>query len=72
MLRGSLGFDFTGQLVDTVGMSTVHNNYVIPEGTADGVQYFMNVEISPETLANGQLVYRLDPKLYPQWGVDLD
>jgi hypothetical protein len=55
-------------------------NYTIPQGSSastgagdkGGHQFFQNVEISPATLKDGSLVYRLNPKLYPQLGIDND
>jgi hypothetical protein len=42
--------------------------YVQPDGTEDAT-YFMDVEISPATLADGSLFARLNPDVYPQVGV---
>ncbi len=46
-------------------------SYVQPDGTEDAT-YFMDVEISPATLASGELFERLDTKRYPQVGVIAD
>lgn len=43
--------------------------YTQTEGTPDGRQWFMDVEISPATLAAGTLATRLDPHRYPELGI---
>lgn len=42
--------------------------YTQTEGTADDT-YFHDVKINPETVADGSLVRRFDPKRYPKVGV---
>jgi hypothetical protein len=46
------------------------STYTQTDGAADGTQYFQNVEISPDTLADGSLLTRLDQARYPQLGDD--
>jgi hypothetical protein len=43
--------------------------YVQPDGEPDGTQYFQDVELSPDTLANGSLLQRFDTVEYPRLGV---
>lgn len=45
--------------------------YTQTNGGADGTQYFQDVQVSPDTLADGSLLARLDPNRYPELGDDL-
>lgn len=57
----------------TVNLTVAYANvatatYAEPDGTAD-VTYFMDVALSPATVASGALQARLDTKSYPKPGV---
>lgn len=43
--------------------------YTQTDGTDEGTKYFQDVEVSPVTLASGELAKRLDTKAYPKLGV---